>query len=111
MLGLFEAFTLYVLAKFAERYTASNYSVLVRKALGRKLSACETLVMQLLAAGCWLHVLTRTLAGAGLSAILLLYLWGSCIAYLVIIGDSFSSIASLVTGEHPPGVQGCRPGR
>ena len=39
VLGLFEAFTLYVLAKFAERYSASNYSVLVRKALGRKTAA------------------------------------------------------------------------
>jgi len=38
-LGVCEAFTLYVLSKFSERYRARTYSVLVRKALGRKLSA------------------------------------------------------------------------
>ena len=30
--------------------------------------------------------------------ILILYLWGSCIAYLVIIGDSFSPLLALATG-------------
>ena len=35
---------------------------------------------------------------AGLSVILILYLWGSCIAYLVIIGDSFSPLLALATG-------------
>lgn len=35
---------------------------------------------------------------AALSGVMLLYLWGSCIAYLVIIGDSFASIISLGTG-------------
>lgn len=30
---------------------------------------------------------------------MLLYLWGSCIAYLVIIGDSFSSLLSLAVGK------------
>jgi sodium-coupled neutral amino acid transporter 7/8 len=34
-----------------------------------------------------------------LSAILILYLWGSCIAYLVIIGDSFSPLIALGAGE------------
>jgi sodium-coupled neutral amino acid transporter 7/8 len=53
-----EAFTQYVLAKFAERYSAHSYGSLIRKALGRKTSAM-------------------------LSAILLVYLWGSCVAYLV----------------------------
>lgn len=38
-LGVCEAFTLYVLSKFSERYRARTHSVLVRKALGRKLSA------------------------------------------------------------------------
>ncbi|KAK9804447.1 hypothetical protein WJX73_002133 [Symbiochloris irregularis] len=70
VLGAFEGFTLYVLAKFAERYSAHTYSKLVRKALGRKLSAT-------------------------LSGVMLLYLWGSCIAYLVIIGDCFASILGL----------------
>lgn len=34
-----------------------------------------------------------------MSAILILYLWGSCIAYLVIIGDSFSPLIALGAGE------------
>lgn len=38
---------------------------------------------------------------AGLSAILILYLWGSCIAYLVIIGDSFSPLIALAVGAPP----------
>jgi amino acid permease len=53
-----EGFTMYVLAKFAERYDADSYGQLIRRALGRK-------------------------TAAGLSAVLLLYLWGSCVAYLV----------------------------
>ena len=32
---------MYVLSKFAERYQAPTYSGLIRKALGRKLSASE----------------------------------------------------------------------
>lgn len=42
VLGAVEGFTLYVLSKFAERYSAHTYSRLVRKALGRKLSASES---------------------------------------------------------------------
>jgi hypothetical protein len=34
-----EAFTLYVLSKMAERYQGKTYGTLVRKALGKKLSA------------------------------------------------------------------------
>ena len=34
-----ESFTLYVLSKMAERYNGKTYGTLVRKALGRKLSA------------------------------------------------------------------------
>ena len=41
ILGACEAFTMYVLSKFAERYQAPTYSGLVRKALGRKLSASK----------------------------------------------------------------------
>ena len=41
ILGACEAFTMYVLSKFAERYQAPTYSGLIRKALGRKLSASE----------------------------------------------------------------------
>lgn len=99
VLGLFEAFTLYVLAKFAERYSASNYSVLVRKALGRKTAASKRAASMLLSHQITCRSLSLQFGCAGLSAIMLLYLWGSCIAYLVIIGDSFSSITSLFTGE------------
>lgn len=38
----------------------------------------------------------------GLSTIMLLYLWGSCIAYLVIIGDSFRPLLELAVGAAPP---------
>ena len=34
-----------------------------------------------------------------LSTILVVYLWGSCIAYLVIVGDSFSPLLALAAGE------------
>lgn len=61
-----EAFTMYVLAKFCERYDANSYGNLVRRALGKKTSAA-------------------------LSVVLLLYLWGSCVAYLVRIFDSCSA--------------------
>lgn len=74
VLGLAEAFTLYVLSKFAERYDAHSYGSLVRKALGKKLSGI-------------------------LSTILLIYLWGSCIAYLVIVGDTFSSLVYQQFGD------------
>lgn len=37
--------------------------------------------------------------GAALSIVMLLYLWGSCIAYLVIIGDSFSPLLKMALGE------------
>lgn len=53
-----EGFSLYVLAKFAERYDAPSYGVLVRRALGRRPSAA-------------------------LSCLMVLYLWGASVAYLV----------------------------
>jgi sodium-coupled neutral amino acid transporter 7/8 len=56
-----ESFTMYVLAKYAERYDAASYGSLIRRALGRK-------------------------TGAGLSAVTVLYLWGSSVAYLVGFG-------------------------
>ena len=37
-----------------------------------------------------------------LSTILVVYLWGSCIAYLVIIGDSFSPLLALAAGKPCP---------
>ena len=39
--------------------------------------------------------------------ILILYLWGSCIAYLVIIGDSFSPLLGLATGKALHTVHAC----
>lgn len=51
-------------------------------------------IMEFLSANLTLHC-----CPAGLSAILILYLWGSCIAYLVIIGDSFSPLIALATGD------------
>uniref|UniRef100_A0A7S0RPD5 Amino acid transporter transmembrane domain-containing protein n=1 Tax=Chlamydomonas leiostraca TaxID=1034604 RepID=A0A7S0RPD5_9CHLO len=76
-IGLAEAFTLYVLSKFAERYHADSYGVLVRRTLGRKLTAL-------------------------LAVIMVLYLWGSSIVYLMIMGDSFSTIAARALGEEHP---------
>jgi len=68
-----ESFSLFVISKFAERYSAHSYGSLIRRALGRKLSST-------------------------LSATMLLYLTGSCIAYLVIVGDTFSSLAQQAFG-------------
>eukprot|EP00877_Chromochloris_zofingiensis_P003558 jgi/Chrzof1/13202/Cz07g24080.t1 len=73
LLAAWETFTMYVLAKFAERYSSHSYGNLIRKALGKKLSGL-------------------------LSAILVVYLWGSCVAYLIIIGDTFSSLGTLHFG-------------
>lgn len=43
---------------------------------------------------------------AALSAVMLLYLWGSCIAYLVIIGDSFSPLLKMALGSpHNPNIR------
>jgi sodium-coupled neutral amino acid transporter 7/8 len=67
-----EAFTMYVLAKFAERYDADSYGQLIRRALGRK-------------------------TAAGLSAVLLVYLWGSCVAYLVRGGRAAAGAAAAAT--------------
>jgi amino acid permease len=68
-----EGFTMYVLAKFAERYDADSYGQLIRRALGRK-------------------------TAAGLSTVLLCYLWGSCVAYLVIVADTFTNLAAQYMG-------------
>lgn len=54
-------FTLFVLVRFTEYYRAHSYQGLVRRALGKKTAMCT-------------------------AAILGLYLFGGCIAYLVIIG-------------------------
>lgn len=56
--AVLEGFTMYVLAKLAERYDAESYGSLVRKALGRKTSAIQ-------------------------AAVMIIYLWGSSLSYLV----------------------------
>lgn len=77
LVGAAEAFTLYVLSKFAERYQADSYGSLVRKTLGRKLMAL-------------------------LATIMVVYLLGSCIVYLIIIGDTFSALGALYFGPSSP---------
>ncbi|KAJ9523204.1 hypothetical protein QJQ45_023990, partial [Haematococcus lacustris] len=57
-IGSAEGFTLYVLSKFAERYKADTYGQLVRRSLGRKLTAL-------------------------LAGIQVTYLFGACVVYLV----------------------------
>ncbi|EFJ53128.1 hypothetical protein VOLCADRAFT_127346 [Volvox carteri f. nagariensis] len=64
-----EALTLYVLSKFAERYSAVTYVELVRRALGRKLAVL-------------------------LSAVLVVAMFGACVAYLIILADNLTSLAA-----------------
>ena len=59
----------YVISKFAERYEARSYGQLVRRALGRKLALSLRLVLST-------------------------YLCGSCVAYMVIVGDCFTPLLS-----------------
>lgn len=47
ILAAAEAFTLYVLAKMAERYSASTFGKLIHKALGKKLSSSKALISSL----------------------------------------------------------------
>jgi amino acid permease len=70
---LAEAFTLYTLAKFAERYRARTYGQLVRRALGKRSAALLSLSVFLLQ-------------------------WGACVAYLVIIGDAFGGVIEAAVG-------------
>ncbi|GLC38252.1 hypothetical protein PLESTB_000940900 [Pleodorina starrii] len=72
--GTVEALTLYVLSKFAERYSAVSYVALVRRALGRKLAAA-------------------------LGGVLVVAMFGACVAYLIILGDT---VTSLVAGAGMP---------
>ncbi|KAI8469768.1 MAG: transmembrane amino acid transporter protein-domain-containing protein [Monoraphidium minutum] len=71
--AVLEAFTMYVLAKFAERYDAPTYGTLIRRALGRK-------------------------TGAVLSGVMVVYLWGSSVAYLVVVADTFTSLSTMLLG-------------
>ncbi|KAG2500250.1 hypothetical protein HYH03_001828 [Edaphochlamys debaryana] len=62
-----EGLTGYVLSKFAERYQARTYVELVRRALGRKLAVF-------------------------LSTILVVAMFGSCVAYLIIMADNLTAL-------------------
>lgn len=72
--GVIMGFTLFVLVRFTEYYRAHSYQGLVRRALGKKTAMCT-------------------------AAILGLYLFGGCIAYLVIIGSSCTSFRLGVGGS------------
>lgn len=69
-----ESFTLYVLSRWAERTRASSYGELVHRALGPA-------------------------AATGLCLVVFLYLFGSCVAYLIILGDCFHPILSRLFGH------------
>ncbi|KAG2435521.1 hypothetical protein HYH02_011815 [Chlamydomonas schloesseri] len=69
VVAVIEGLTMYVLSKFAERYRAHSYVELVRRALGRKLSLL-------------------------LSGVLVVAMFGACVAYLIILGDNLSSLAA-----------------
>eukprot|EP00878_Enallax_costatus_P031957 GHUV01035035.1.p1 GENE.GHUV01035035.1~~GHUV01035035.1.p1 ORF type:complete len:465 (+),score=99.11 GHUV01035035.1:975-2369(+) len=73
LVATLESLTMYVLAKFAERYDAASYGTLVRRALGKK-------------------------TAAALSAVTVVYLWGSSLAYLVVVADTFTSISTMHLG-------------
>lgn len=68
-----EIFTLYVLSRWAEATSAASYGELVHRVLG-------------------------PLASVLLALTLLLYLFGSGVAYLVIIGDTVTPVLERVTG-------------
>ncbi|KAL4420656.1 hypothetical protein ABPG75_010312 [Micractinium tetrahymenae] len=69
-----EAFTLYVLARYAEVTGSATYSDLVRKMLGRK-------------------------ASAAMSIVLIIYSYGSATAYLIILGDCFQPLLEQAFGQ------------
>ncbi|PNW81882.1 hypothetical protein CHLRE_06g264450v5 [Chlamydomonas reinhardtii] len=69
VVAVIEGLTMYVLSKFAERYRAHSYVELVRRALGRKLSLL-------------------------LSGVLVVAMFGACVAYLIILGDNLTSLAA-----------------
>ncbi|KAL4451420.1 hypothetical protein ABPG77_009492 [Micractinium sp. CCAP 211/92] len=69
-----EAFTLYVLARYAEVTGSATYSGLVRNMLGRK-------------------------ASAAMSVVLIIYSYGSATAYLIILGDCFQPMLEQAFGQ------------
>lgn len=70
-----EAFTLYVLSRYAEHTDSATYSSVVRSMLGKR-------------------------ASFFLAFVLLIYLFGSCVAYLIIFGDCLHPIVLGALGEH-----------
>lgn len=77
IIALAEASTLCVLSKFAERYAAPTYGTLVRRTLGRKLTACMSIIM-------------------------VLFLFGACILYQIIIADTVTSLSAHWMGPGSP---------
>lgn len=69
-----EAYTLYVLARFAEHAGAKSYGALVRQMLGPA-------------------------GGLLMTAVIFAYCFGSCIAYLIIVGDSFRPLLLQAFGD------------
>ncbi|PRW56012.1 AAAP family transporter: amino acid [Chlorella sorokiniana] len=67
LIGSVESFTLYVLSRYAEYTKAGTYSGLVRKMLGPQLALL-------------------------MCAVMIAYPFGSCVAYLIITGDSFQPL-------------------
>ncbi|KAL4855593.1 putative sodium-coupled neutral amino acid transporter 7 [Chlorella vulgaris] len=72
--AIIEAFTLYVLARYAEVTGSGTYSDLVRKMLGRK-------------------------ASLAMSLVLIIYSYGSATAYLIILGDCFQPMLAQTFGQ------------
>lgn len=69
-----QSFTLYVLSRWAEQTGSSSYGTLVYKALGPKVSVIVNIVV-------------------------FVYLYGSAVAYLVILGDCLTPFARLFFGS------------
>jgi sodium-coupled neutral amino acid transporter 7/8 len=74
LIATIESFTLYVLSRYAETSGSKTYTQLCTKYLGKG-------------------------AGAFMSLLLFAYLFGSSIAYLIILGDSFHPILQWLAGQ------------
>ncbi|KAL6772315.1 hypothetical protein ACKKBG_A29755 [Auxenochlorella protothecoides x Auxenochlorella symbiontica] len=70
-----EAFTLYVLSRYAEHTDAVTYAIVVRRMLGPR-------------------------ASMFLAGVLMVYLFGSCVAYLIIFGDCLHPLVLGALGDH-----------
>lgn len=72
--ALLVVFTLIVLVRAGSTFGSSSYQGLVRDAFGGKVAQ-------------------------GVSAVLIIYLFGSCVAYLIIIGDSYTKVMSAIAAS------------